>query len=134
MYLNRLPGTVIFDEQNPATSKFDISIDINSINTGNGMQNKHAKGEDWFQADKYPAIKFTSRKIVKAGSGYAAAGTLQLHGISKEVILPFVFKKVGTGGVFEGTFNVNRSDFKIGEAGGEVGEVIKINVSVPVIK
>ena len=127
-------GTVVFDDQNLAGSKFDISIDINSINTGNGMQNKHAKSDEWFDAAKYPFIKFTSSKIVKTAAGFAATGSLQIHGISKEVSLPFTFKKSGAGGTFEGNFNVNRSDFKIGEAGGDVGEVIKINVSVPVTK
>jgi polyisoprenoid-binding protein YceI len=127
-------GTIIFDEQNIATSKFDITIDINSINTGNGMQNKHAKGAEWFDAAKYPSIKFTSKKIVKAGAGYTASGTLQLHGIAKEVNLPFTFKKTGNGGIFEGSFNISRNDFKIGEPGGEVGEFLKVNVSVPVIK
>lgn len=127
-------GNIIFDEQSLPTSKFDIAIDINSINTGNGMQNKHAKSAEWFDASKYPVIKFISRKIVKAGAGYTAIGDLQLHGISKEASLPFVFKRSGNGGTFEGVFNVNRNDFKIGTPGGEVGETIKINVSVPVTK
>ncbi|MEO5891027.1 MAG: YceI family protein [Ferruginibacter sp.] len=127
-------GNVVFDEQNPATSKFDISIDILSINTGNGMQNKHAKSAEWFDASRYPVIKFTSKKIVKTGVGYTAIGDLQLHGISREVSLPFTFKRGGNGGTFEGAFNINRNDFKIGEPGGEVGEVIKVNVSVPVVK
>ncbi|MBC7887958.1 MAG: YceI family protein [Ferruginibacter sp.] len=127
-------GNIIFDEQSLATSKFDITIDINSINTGNGMQNKHAKGEEWFNALKYPAIKFTSKKIIKTGVGYNAIGDLQLRGITKETSLPFQFKRNSNGGIFEGAFNVNRNDFKIGTPGGEVGETIKINVSVPVKK
>jgi polyisoprenoid-binding protein YceI len=131
---NAFTGNVVFDEQSLTASKFDITIDINSINTGNGMQNKHAKSAEWFDASKYPAIKFTSKKIVKAGAGYTATGELQLHGVTKEVSLPFVFKRSGNGGIFEGAFNLNRNDFKIGEPGGEVGEVIKINVSVPVVK
>jgi len=57
-----------------------------------------------------------------------------LHGITKEISLPFTFKKTANTGLFEGTFNIGRNDFKIGEAGGEVGEVIKVTVSVPVIK
>ncbi len=127
-------GNINFDEQNIAASKFDITIDINSINTGNGMQNKHAKSEEWFDASKYPAIKFTSGKIVKSGTGFTAVGNLQLHGITKTVSLPFVFKRSGNAGTFEGAFSINRNDFKIGKPGGEVGEVIKINVSVPVVK
>ena len=127
-------GNVVFEEQNLAASKFDINIDINSINTGNGMQNKHAKSAEWFDASKYPSIRFVSKKIVKTGTGYAATGDLQLHGITKEISLPFVFSRTGNGGNFEGSFNVNRNDFKIGAPGGEVGESIKVNVSVPVIK
>lgn len=127
-------GTIAFDEQTLPASKFDIAIDINSINTGNGMQNKHAKSAEWFDATKYPSIKFTSSKIVKTGVGFLATGTLQTHGISKEVSLPFTFKRTAAGGLFEGSFNINRSDFKIGEPGGEVGEVIKVTVSVPVTK
>src|SRR6201986_4380925 len=63
-------GSIAFDEQNPATAKFDVTIDVASINTGNGLQNKHAKSDEWFDAAKYPQIKFTSQKFVKVGNGY----------------------------------------------------------------
>src|SRR4051812_11727808 len=49
-------GSIVFDEANLAASKFDVTIDVNSINTGNGLQNKHAKSAEWFDAAKYPAI------------------------------------------------------------------------------
>jgi polyisoprenoid-binding protein YceI len=127
-------GSIDFDEANPASSKFDVSIDVNSINTGNGLQNKHAKGDEWFDAAKYPAIKYTSKKIVKAGAAYQVTGDLTIKGITKEYTIPFTFKKAGAGATFNGSFTVNRSDFKIGKPGGEVGEQIKIDVAVPVTK
>ena len=127
-------GSIDFDEQNPATSKFDVSIDVNSINTGNGLQNKHAKGEEWFDAAKFPAIKYTSSKIVKAGAGYQVTGNLQIKGVSKEYTIPFTFKKAGAAATFNGSFTVNRSDFKIGKPGGDVAEQIKLDVAVPVTK
>jgi len=127
-------GSIAFDEANPAASKFDVTIDVNSINTGNGLQNKHAKGEEWFDATKYPAIKYTSSKIVKAGNGYQVTGNLQIKGVTKEYTIPFTFKKAGAGATFNGSFTVNRSDFKIGKPGGDVAEQIKIDVAVPVTK
>jgi polyisoprenoid-binding protein YceI len=127
-------GSIDFDEQNPAASKFDVTIDVNSINTGNGLQNKHAKGAEWFDAAKFPAIKYTSTKIVKAGTGYQVTGNLQIKGVSKEYTIPFTFKKAGAGAAFNGSFTVNRSDFKIGKPGGDVAEQIKIDVAVPVTK
>ena len=123
-------GSIAFDEQNLASSSFSISIDVASINTGNAMMNKHAKSADLFDAAKFPEIKFTSKKIVKSGSGYVVTGDLEIHGIKKEISFPFSFQK----STFSGAFSVNRSDFKIGKPGGEVSEAIKIEVSVPVTK
>jgi polyisoprenoid-binding protein YceI len=127
-------GSIIFDEQNLAASKFDVTIDVASINTGNGLQNKHAKGAEWFDAAKYPVIKYTSTKIVKSGATYTSTGNLQMHGVTKEITIPFTFQKSGNSGTFNGSFSVNRSDFKIGKPGGDVSDVIKIEVAVPVIK
>ncbi|HEU4471231.1 MAG TPA: YceI family protein [Flavisolibacter sp.] len=127
-------GGIVFDEKNPAASKFDVTIDVNSINTGNGMQNKHAKGNDWFDAAKHPSIRYVSKKIVKTASGYQSTGDLTMHGITKETTIPFTFSQSGNGGTFSGSFQVNRNDFQIGKPGGSVGDVIKLSVNVPVIK
>ena len=53
-----LKGTVAFDENDLAASKFDVTIDVATINTGNGMKNNHAKSAKWFDAEKYPTIDF----------------------------------------------------------------------------
>lgn len=127
-------GNIVFDDKNLGASKFDVSIDVNSINTGNGLQNKHAKGAEWFDAAKYPAIKYTSTRIVKTGTSYSATGNLQLHGVTKAVTIPFTFSNTGANGIFSGSFTVNRSDFKIGKPGGDVGEAVKIEITVPVVK
>lgn len=127
-------GNIVFDDKNLAASKFDVSIDVNSINTGNGLQNKHAKGAEWFDATKFPAIKYTSTKIVKNNMAYIVTGNLQMHGVTKSVAIPFSFSNTGSNGTFSGSFTVNRSDFKIGKPGGDVGEAVKIDISVPVTK
>lgn len=129
-----LTGNIAFDENNLDASKFDVSIDINSIKTSFAMQDKHAKGEDWFNAEKYPTIKFVSKKIIKNGSSYQAIGDLTLHGITRELKMPFTYKPGVNGGTFTASFNINRNEFKVGEPGGMVGELVKINVSVPVVK
>jgi len=127
-------GTIVFDEQNPAASKFDVSIDVASINTGNGLQNKHAKSDEWFDVAKYPQIRYTSRSFAKAGSAYQVTGDLEVHGVKRSTTIPFTFQKTATGGVFTGSFTVNRNDFKVGKPGGDVGEQIKIDIKVPVTK
>ncbi|WP_118973138.1 YceI family protein [Taibaiella koreensis] len=127
-------GTLVFDEQNPAASRFTAVIDVASINTGNGLQNKHAKGAEWFDAATYPQIRFTSEKIAKAGNGYQATGTLEMHGVKKQVTIPFTFQRKGNTGTFSGSFSVNRNDYHIGKAGNKVSEAIKVDISVPVVQ
>jgi len=128
-------GTITFDETNLAASKFNLTVEVASINTGNGLQNKHAKGADWFDAEKYPNIKFTSSKMEKSGDGFKATGTLEMHGVKKEIGIPFKFKKSGAkAGTFTTNFSVNRSDYGIGKGNKDVAETIKIDVKVPVVK
>lgn len=125
-----LKGTVEFDEKNLKASKFDVTVDVASINTGNGMQNTHAKSAQWFDAEKYPTIKFTSSAISKTANGYEAKGTLDLHGVQKEVAIPFTFQN----NTFTGSFEVSREDFNLNPSNAKAGKVIKVDLSVPVSK
>lgn len=127
-----LKGQVVFDEHNLPAAKFDVTIPVSSINTGNGLKNTHAKGSKWFDASKYPVIHFTSSKVTKTATGYDAQGELEIHGVKKPFTIPFTFAKNGNGGTFTGNFDVNRVDFGIGEAGGRVDDVFKLQVTVPV--
>jgi polyisoprenoid-binding protein YceI len=127
-------GTISFDEKDVASTNFNVKIDVASLNTGNALQNKHAKGDEWFDATKYPQMTFVSHKTVKTASGYEVTGDLTVRGIKKETKMPFTFKGNGASGIFSGSFNINRSDFHIGTPGGEVGEVIKVEVTMPVTK
>src|ERR1700712_3160574 len=99
-----LKGTVSFDPANLASSKFDATIDVASINTGNGMKNTHAKSDKWFDAEKYPTIKFTSTSITKTAAGFEAKGTLSIHGVDKEITLPFNFAN----NTFTASFEIDR--------------------------
>jgi polyisoprenoid-binding protein YceI len=124
-----LKGSIVFDEKNLAASKFDVTIDAASINTGNGMKNTHAKSENWFDVAKYPNISFTSSAITKTSAGYEAKGTLDMHGVKKEIAIPFTF----VNNTFASTFEVNRIDFGIDDGKHDkMPANLKISLNVPV--
>ncbi len=126
-----LKGTISFDDKDLASSKFDVSVDVSTINTGNGMKNTHAKSEKWFDADKYPLIKFTSTEITATPTGYQAKGTLEMHGVQKVVTIPFTFQN----NTFTTSFDCNRLDYNINTAEPTHGSpVVKVEISVPVTK
>ena len=129
-----ISGTIVFDPANLASAKLNFKLKVESINTGNGLQNKHARGDEWFNAEKYPYIEFESTRIEKTESGFKAVGKLEMHGVKKEVTIPFNFSKKGTKGTFIAKFSVNRTDYNVGKKGNEVADAIKITATLPVQK
>lgn len=128
-----LKGSVQFDAANLETSKVSFAVAVNSINTGNGMKNKHAVGKKWFNASEYPTIKFESANFAKTTNGFMAKGNMSIHGVTKEMSIPFTFEN----GLFKSKFSVNRMDFKIGTMKGmskKVSNAIELNVTIPVTK
>ena len=86
-----LKGTIDFAETDLQRSNFNVTIDVNTINTGNGMKNIHAKGEGFFNAEKYPTIQFQSLKIEKTATGFLTTGNLRIKDITKKITFQFTF-------------------------------------------
>ncbi len=126
-----LKASINFDPNDLATSKFDATIDVSTINTGNGMKNTHAKSEKWFDAEKYPTIQFTSSAITKTAAGYEAKGILTIHGVQKDVVLPFTFDD----NIFKSSFSINRLDYNVNTAEPNHGaSTFTVDIAVPVTK
>lgn len=69
--------------------KVRIDIDAQSINTANKGRDEHLRSADFFDVAKYPKITFTSSDVRKEGDRVRVQGTLQLHGVSKDLVLSF---------------------------------------------
>jgi polyisoprenoid-binding protein YceI len=127
----KISGEIQFDETNIDSANCHLIIDVNSINTGNGMKNRHALSENWFSAEKYPTIEFISNKFIRSGNGYSVSGTLKIHGIKQQITIPFNFES----STFTSSFSVNRLDYKVGTMKGmmkKVSNEIKLDFSIPV--
>ena len=125
-----LKGTIHFDTTKLAVSKFDVTVDVKTIDMGIGMKNKHALAEDFFDAEHYPEIHFRSSNIAKLDTGFIVTGYLTIKGISKEISFPFRFDQTNHEGLFKGTFEINRKNFNLTKKG--VGELVEIELNVPV--
>lgn len=108
-----LQGTIQFAADDLATAKMDVNVKVNTIDTGNKTKDKHARGESWFYAEKYPQIQFESTKFEQVEDSYLVTGDLTLRGVTKSVAIPFDFKQNDQGGEFTGEVTINRQDFGI---------------------
>jgi polyisoprenoid-binding protein YceI len=131
-----LKSTIRFDEHDPAGGSVSASVDAKTVSTGIGLRNHDVREEEQFlNAEKYPEIRYRSKKIVRTGSGFTADGELTLKDVTRPLQIPFSFSADGaSAGIFKGQFTINRLDYHIGKPGGSVGEQITIRLDVPVTK
>ena len=139
-------GTARIDEANPSASKVDLSIDVASVETGSADRDGHLKSGDFFDAETYPTITFTSTNVERDGEDWNITGDLTIKDVTKPVTIefeqtgsavdPFGNTRVG----FEGDVTVNRKDWGLTwnaalETGGVlVSEKIKLEFDVSAIR
>ena len=136
---NELEGTIDWDAETGPS--FDVSIKIESVDSGNEALDKHLKNADFFDAKQFPTMTFKSTGVKKMGDNWKVTGEMTMHGVTKgvEVDMEFVGRAdVGRGDRvgFETTFTVKRSDFGMnwGVENGALGDATKIIVSLEGIK
>ncbi len=140
-------GVIVHDSANPANSRIDAEIDVDTLNTNDQNRDAHLKTGDFFELEKYPTIKFVSKKVEKVGeSEYKVIGDLTLRGVTKETVL--TVDEVNEGNDMQGHARIgasakgkiNRKDYGLTwsaplEAGGiAVGEEVKLEFDIEAVK
>lgn len=67
------------------------TIEVASVNTGNSDRDAHMQGDDFFAAEQFPQMKFTSTSIEETGDGYTLSGEMDMHGHIVPIILTGTF-------------------------------------------
>ncbi|EPR41089.1 YceI family protein [Desulfovibrio sp. X2] len=117
-------GTVRFDPRNLAGSLIDVRIDVASIDTFVAKRDEDLRSADYFDAARYPEIRFTSGSIEhRGGSSYVARGKLTVKDVTQDFAMPFTYfgekpspimpGKTVAG--FESDFSVNLLAFHVGD-------------------
>lgn len=121
-----MKGDVDFNKKDPGKSSFDVSIDVNTIETGIKKRDNHLKNEDFFEVSTYPTISFKSDDVEKTSTGYKTTGTLTIKDVSKRITIPFK----ASGNTLKGNFTINRKTYHVGTdvSTFTVGEDIAITI------
>ena len=127
-----LKASILFDEANPEKSKISTTLDVNTVNTGNGMMNKHAQSESALDVKNFPTISFESTSVSGKNGSYTAVGKLTMKGVTKEVSLPFTYENKGATALFKGKFSIAPKEYNITRTG--TPDVLEIEITVPVTK
>lgn len=121
---------------------FKFSAKIDSISTKNSDRDAHLKSDDFFNAEKFPELTFTSKSF----DGNQLIGDLTIRDITKEVTMDVDFNGVAvdpygqTKAGFEMETSINRKDFNltwnaVTEAGNiVVSDKVKLIANVQFVK
>lgn len=136
-----LKGSLVYDKDNVANSKFEVEIDANSLDTKNPKRDQHSKSPDFLNVKQFPTITYKSDSVKKLSDDeFEMTGQLTLHGVTKP--LTSKLKKLGEAtdpkGVHriggESTFTIKRSDFGMTGMMNALGDDITVTIAVEAIQ
>ncbi|OUJ14671.1 YceI family protein [Acetobacter sp. DsW_063] len=118
---SNVSGTLNLDPKNPSASKLSVTIPVDSVQTTSAKLNDELKGDQWFDAAKFPNATFESTSVRLNGKNDAVVtGNLTLHGVTKPETLKVHFIGAGVNALdkkytagFEATGVIKRSDFGV---------------------
>ena len=84
--LGDVSATIKFDVSDLSKGSISGTVNVSTLDTKNGMRNKHLKGEDYFDSENYPTMTFESTSISESGGVFTIKGKLKIKTTEKEVI------------------------------------------------
>lgn len=115
-------ATIKSSKEDFSDAVFEVSADVNSLNTDNENRDKDLKGASGFDVEKHPKLTFKSTSISKIDAKkYKLTGDLTLKGVTKPVTLEMTLLGMGKNmrtqkpkAGFKITGTIKRTDFGVG--------------------
>jgi len=109
-----MQGSANLNAKQPDSSNFDVTVNVNTINTNDKKRDAHLKNEDFFETDKWQTIHFQSKTIQKQNDNYTVIGDLTIKDVTNAVNVPFKIIETDSTITFIGGEIVNRIDYNVG--------------------
>ena len=111
---HQFTAAVDFDPAALATARIEVTIDMNSVDSGDKDRDGTMRGADIFDVAHFPSAHYVTRSVTRTATGFSAVGALTLHGVTKDVPIEFKFAPAGAGATLNGTADLKRLDFGVG--------------------
>jgi polyisoprenoid-binding protein YceI len=129
----RWNADIDFDPADPVHGKAVVTIDLASETSDEPDFDSGLKGAQGFETSKFPVARFASKRFVrKSGNNYLAEGVLSLHGISRDIELPFTLAISGRSAHVTGSAHVLRTDYGLGNGTWSAPSPVSHDVSINV--
>jgi polyisoprenoid-binding protein YceI len=126
----KVTGSATYDGKDPASLKFTVDIDVDSMYTDTQKLTDHLKSPDFFDAKNNPKAQFVSSKVEKSGDGYKVSGKLTMAGKSNDVSFPATIEASGNSVTLSSSFKINRNDWGISYGKGKIDDDVALKIEV----
>ena len=95
--MSRVRGTFsdvsgqIITDPDPSRSTATAVIATGSVSTGQQMRDNHLRSADFFEADRYPEMTYTSGGLAQLNEGWVLTGELTIRDVTRPVDLEVEF-------------------------------------------
>lgn len=137
---NDFSGEFSWDKEKPEGSNININVKTASIDTNWAERDKHIRGTDFLDVEKFPEATFKTTKYTGDASSGKLEGELTLHGVTKPITLDV--QSVGEGddpwggyrAGFRATTTIDRTDFGISYDLGPAANTMEFDLFVEGIR
>ena len=135
---NQVTGTMTTSEDGSVAPVMDVTVDVESVDTGTEKLDRTLMGPNFFDSKEFPSITFKSTGAEPDGNGgWKLSGDLTMLGVTKPVVAEVVLtgvkgspvmKKAG----YEAIFSIKRTDFGMewGVKNGALGDEVRLIVGL----
>ena len=136
-------GQIVWNEADITKSTVNVTIDVNTVDTGVSGRDSDLKSAGMFDVAQFPTATFVSTGVVKTGTGLTVNGNLTLHGVTKPVVLqvqgptgpiPGMDHKPHAG--FSASTTISRTAFELGTKypAAVLGDDVQLTIELDVVK
>jgi len=130
-------GSLVLDPAKPSAARLEVAIPIQSVQTTSAQLDGMLKGDQWFDAAKFPTATFASTKVALLSKDSAdISGNLTLHGVTKAITLKTHFIGAGVNPLdksftvgFEATGTIKRSEFGVSTYAPLIGDDVRLTIA-----
>jgi polyisoprenoid-binding protein YceI len=112
----RFTADIKFDPQDLAGSRFDVKIDMASVDSKDSERDDTIKSDDLFAVKQFPSAHYvTDRITAKGGNKFTGTGKLTVRNVTREVPIEFTFEQKNGNAWLKGSAQLKRLDFGVGQ-------------------
>ena len=111
----KFDAAISYEEADLSKSKFDVKVDVASVDTASSERDDSLKGDEFFDPKKFPQAHFITESFAKgADGGVEAKGKLTIRDKTQPVTLKVKFAASGDKATLDLDTVLKRADFGLG--------------------